>query len=77
MENTSQYLRKEVEGVEVKIDVAKALVLKDLGIDLYKEEGCDTAIEREIREIQEEDEDEDDYEVYNHDTGNNQLASVK
>lgn len=55
--------------VEAKIEVAKAIVMKELGIDLSQ----DDSMAKEIREIQEEDEfddDEDEEEVFeprNHD----------
>lgn len=67
MENTSAYLKKEVKAVEVKIDEAKAIMLKNVGVNIDEEE---TLVEmeeakhiadREIREDEaEEDEDEED-----------------
>ena len=34
MENTSAYLKKEVKAVEVKIDEAKAIMLKNIGVNI-------------------------------------------
>jgi len=75
MDNTSQYLRKEVEAVEAKIDYARSIVLKELGIDINSQgtgsgaEGSSALVE-EIRELEDEeddDEDEEEYEPRNHD----------
>lgn len=38
MENTSNYLLKEVQSVEQKIEYAKQLLLQELGVNLYIEE---------------------------------------
>ena len=53
-----------MSSVETKIDQAKTLVLKELGINLDKDDGAIGALEREIKEVvqeEEEDEDEDEY----------------
>lgn len=66
MENTSTYLKKEVASVDHKIEEAKGLVLKELGVDLFKEDdglmgrADNLMIEREIREVEEEDDDDDE-----------------
>lgn len=74
MDNTSQYLRKEVEAVEAKIDYARSIVLKELGIDINSQgtggAGESSALVEEIRELEDEEDDEDDEEEYeprNHD----------
>ena len=38
MENTSAYLKKEIKAVEVKIDEAKQIMLKNLGVNLDEQE---------------------------------------
>jgi len=67
MENTSAYLKKEMKAVEVKIEEAKDLMLKNVGvrIDEYEtildQEEAKNIIEREIIEDEaEEEEDERD-----------------
>lgn len=37
MENTSGYLQKEVAEVEKKIEEAKEVMMKELGVNLYQE----------------------------------------
>lgn len=39
MENTSNYLQKEYQAVDQKINEAKQLILKELGLNLYVDEG--------------------------------------
>ena len=68
MENTSAYLKKEVKAVEVKIDEAKAIMLKNVGVNIDEEETlvdmeeAKHIADREIREdeAEEEEDDEDD-----------------
>jgi hypothetical protein len=38
MENTSSYLHKEVQSIEDKIARAKAIVLKELGIEIREDD---------------------------------------
>ena len=40
MDNTSNYLQKEVDTVDVKIDEAKAMLFKELNLNLYNETNC-------------------------------------
>lgn len=67
MENTSAYLKKEVKAVEVKIDEAKAIMLKNVGVNIDEDETlvdmeeAKHMADREIREDEaEEEEDEED-----------------
>jgi hypothetical protein len=68
MENTSAYLKKEVKAVEVKIDEAKAIMLKNVGVNIDEDESlvdmeeAKHMADREIREdeAEEEEDDEDD-----------------
>lgn len=66
MENTSAYLKKEVKAVEIKIDEAKAIMLKNVGVNIDEDETLvdmeqvKHLADREIRE--DEDEEEDDEE---------------
>lgn len=68
MENTSNYLQKEIISVEGKIDSAKAILLKELKIEILENDSQyglthaeNLMIEKEIREEEEEyDEDEDE-----------------
>lgn len=64
MENTSNYLKKEVQSIEQKIEEAKLLLLQELQLNLYLDDdyqnGINQAsekrlIEKEIREVEEED----------------------
>lgn len=36
MENTCNYLNKEVEGIDNKIDIAKNILLKELELNLFE-----------------------------------------
>lgn len=66
MENTSSYLKKEVKAVEIKIEEAKDLMFKNIGvkIDEYEtildQEEAKNIIEREIIEDEAEEEEEDE-----------------
>ena len=71
MENTSTYLKKEVQSVEAKIEDAKMLLMKELQLNLYLDDdyqnGVNTAsekrlIEKEIREVEEEDQEDEEEE---------------
>ena len=68
MENTSAYLKKEVKAVEVKIDEAKVIMLKNVGVNIDEDETlvdmeeAKHMADREIREdeAEVEDDEEDD-----------------
>jgi hypothetical protein len=66
MENTSAYLKKEVKAVEVKIDEAKAIMLKNVGVNIDEEETlvdmeeAKHIADREIREDEAEEEEDDE-----------------
>lgn len=64
MENTSNYLVKEVDTVELKIEEAKQMLMRELNLNIL-DFSCETAenrmIEKEIREVEEDEElDEED-----------------
>jgi hypothetical protein len=66
MENTSAYLKKEVKAVEVKIDEAKAIMLKNVGVNIDEDESlvdmeeAKHMADREIREDEAEEEEDDE-----------------
>ncbi len=72
MDNTSNYLQKEVKVVEAKMDEAKQLVLHELGLNLYNSidylSEVQSAQEKklvdaQIREIEEEEQEDDEEEM--------------
>eukprot|EP00347_Sterkiella_histriomuscorum_P013580 403364170 len=62
MDNTSTYLQKQVVSVDSKIDSAKQILFKELGITLKEDANKrpNSALEKEIREVVEEEYDEDE-----------------
>lgn len=85
MDNTSNYLQKEVDSIDAKIEQAKAIIYKELGISIH--EGVDgdgltyaenLMIEREIREEEEEyDEDEDEEETIEDYSNVDEISKIK
>ena len=70
MDNTTSYLQKEIDTIEVKIKDAKDTLLHELGLDLFDSDngeivsGCRVVeharVEKAIKEAEEEDEEEDE-----------------
>ena len=62
MENTSNYLQKEVESIEIKIEDAKETVRRELGIILEKHSTQSTEDDKIVEEEDEDDKDEEEEE---------------
>ena len=68
MDNTSNYLQKEVQSVEQKINEAKHLILSELGLNLYYLDSNEShateklQVEQELREVEEEEDSEEQQE---------------
>ncbi len=68
IENTQQYLLKEVAAIESKVHISRELVMEQLGIDLLQRvpveevpENQHPMLQREIKEVEEEEEETEDY----------------
>lgn len=67
MDNTSNYLQKQVAEIESLIENAKEIMVGELGVNLYQESEYQNQfenqmIEKEIREVEEEEFEEDEEE---------------